>query len=306
MRATTLAKRYWRRPSDEAVAPVIGTSLMVAITVAGMSVVGLWAVYMVTVPEEPPEVEVSYSHVNDRWSIPVTRVDRELPLGDFRLVARHADGSHIQYDSDIDGAWDTSIVGELKGFSVASGDGPQDSPLVFIDVDGDGNLGAGDTFMAYAPYFAPVTAVLDADRGYRLVGLGVDEVPLESTLAIIASPSTLGSSDIYPGDEVKVELSQSGTVYATQSGYVGAGGALVVRERLDGAWPTGNWKVDYTIRPGEGDEWVTSVDFKVAASAAITPAQRAAYDVLVNPLDEGDTVTLVHESTNTVVLEFGL
>lgn len=306
MRATALAKRYWRRPSDEAAAPVIGTSLMVALTVAGMSVVGLWAVYMVTVPEEPPEVEVSYSHVNDRWSIPVTRVDRELPLGDFRLVARNADGSQIRYDSDIDGAWDATIVGELDDFSVTSGDGPQSSPLVFIDVDGDGNLGAGDTFMAYAPYFAPVTAVLDADRGYRLVSTGPDAVPLESTLVVIASPVTLGSSDIYPGDEVLVELVESGTIHASRTGYVGGNGALVVSERLDGGWPTGNWKVEYTIRPGEGDEWSTDVNFKVVASAAITPAQREAYDTLVNPLNEGDTITLVHGSTNTVVLEFSL
>jgi hypothetical protein len=306
MRATALAKRYWRRPSDGAVAPVIGTSLMLAITVAGMSVVGLWAVYIVSVPDDPPEVEVSYSHVNERWSIPITRVDRELPLGDFKLLARHADGSNVQYDSDIDGAWDASIMGELEDFSVTSGDGPQASPLVFIDVDGDGSLGAGDMFMAYAPYFAPVTALLDADRGYKLVGMASDEVPLDSNIVVIASPVTLGSSDIYPGDEVKVELIQGGTTYATQNGYVGAGCALVVKEWLDGAWPAGTWHADYTVRPGEGDEWSMSVNFKVVASTDITPAQREAYDTLANPLDEGDIITLVHGPTNAVVLEFSL
>jgi len=306
MRATALAKRYWRRPSDGAVAPVIGTSLMLAITVAGMSVVGLWAVYIVSVPDDPPEVEVSYSHVNERWSIPVTRVDRELPLGDFKLVARHADGSNVQYDSDIDGAWDASIAGELEDYSVTSGDGPQASPLVFIDVDGDGALGAGDTFMAYAPYFAPVTALLDADRGYKLVGMGPDEVPLESDIIVIASPATLGSSDIYPGDEVKVDIVQSGTTYATQSGYVGAGGAIVVKQWLDGAWPTGIWHAAFTIRPGEGDEWTMNVNFKAVASADITVAQRAAYDALANPLAAGDIITLVHGPTNAVVLEFSL
>jgi len=99
---------------------------------------------------------------------------------------------------------------------------------------------------------------------------------------------------------------ESGITHASRTGYVGGNGALVVSERLDGAWPTGNWKVEYTIRPGEGDEWSTNANFKVVSSVAITPAQRAAYDTLVNPLTHGDTITLVHGPTNTVVLEFSL
>ncbi len=306
MRATALSKMYWPRPRDEAAAPVIGSSLMVALTVSATSVVGLWAIYMVTVPDDPPEVDVSYSHINERWSIPVTRVDREVPLGEFRVIARHADGSHVKYDTDIDGVWDASIVGALTDFVVASGDGPQGSPLVFIDIDGDGMLGAGDTFMAYAPYFAPLSAVLDADRGYRLVGNTPDEVPLSTNIAVIASPVTLGSADIYPGDEVKVELVHAGTTYDTLTGYVGGGGAFVGISWLDGAWPTGNWNADYTIRPGAGDEWTTNANFMTLASANVTAAQRSAYHTLVNPLAQGDVITLVHQPTDTVVLEFSL
>jgi len=306
MRATALANRYWRRPDDAAVAPVIGTSLMVLLVVSGVAVVGLWAVYLVTVPEEAPEVEVSYTHVNDRWSMPVTRVDREVPLGEFHLVVRHQNGSHVQYDSDIDGAWDSSLVGALTDYAVTSGDGPQGSPLVFIDIDSDGKLGAGDTFMAYAPYFAPLASLLDADRGYRLVGNAPHEAPLDTNIVVIASPVTLGSSDIHPGDEVKVVLTQSGVSYDTIGGFVGGGGAFVGSSRLQGAWPTGVWHAEYTIRPGAGDEWGTSVMFKVLASANVTAEQRSAFEELVNPLDEGDVITLVHGPTSEVVLEFSL
>ena len=50
----------------------IGTVLIVVLVAAMMTIVSFFVFGIVKMPEEPPEVEVVYSHLNDRWSAHVS------------------------------------------------------------------------------------------------------------------------------------------------------------------------------------------------------------------------------------------
>lgn len=297
--------RPFRPDFHSSVAP-IGTSLMVAITVALMAVVGMYAYSLVQIPDEPPNVKVNYSKLNDRWTVSITSCQNEVDLNSLRIVARDETGAYIQYDTDGDGVADTPLVADLETIAVASADGPQNTPIVIVDVDGDGRLGVGDSLVVYDDFFYPVGALMDADRGYALVGPFPDGIPRNSTMLLLASPTTLGGPDINPGDEVQVRIYRGAMPVTSWSGYASASGTYMATFHVPGFWTTGAHGAKFTVRPGEVDEWSRFVGFHVGFQQAITPAEAEAYEAGLHPLGQGDIISLIHQPTNSVVVEFRL
>ncbi len=306
MRVDAFRARRSTLTDEVAVAALVGTTLMVVVTVAVASVLGLWLVYMATAPEDPPTIEVSPSRIGGRWSIPVRDVDRERSIDNFRLIVRHSNGSLARYDSDLDRVWDTDLSAGLSWYRTDSGDGPQHSPVVFLDIDGDGMVSAGDSFIGYGPYFAPLKPLLDASRGYKRVSTGGLAIPANSSMQLVASEVTLGNPDIHYGDKVEVVITHSGTEYATVEGTVSGNDACSAMCLVGASWPLGLYNAKFTVRPGEVDEWFQDVPFRVIAEAPLNSSMVAHYDAITHPLVDGDIVTLVHTPTGQVILEFVL
>ena len=304
-RPSSRPRRPFRTDGASAVAS-IGTSLMVAITVALMVVIGMYAFTLVRAPEEAPEVKVNFSQLNDRWTISITSCRGKVDLNALRIFAKGEDGNYVQYDSDGDGVADALLVRDLETIAVASADGPQATPIVFVDVAGDEKLGVGDSLVVYEYYFYPVGALMDADRGYAFVGPFPDAIPLNSTLLLLASPLTLGSPDIHPGDEVQVEIYRGMMPVAYRSGHASASGTYMEEFLVPPAWPTAAYTAVFTVRPGEIDEWSRSFGFHVVVEDPVTPLEAETYMAGLQPLGLGDEVRLVHEPTNSVIVEFRL
>jgi len=298
-----------RRPfsSDElSVVASIGTVLLVAITIAMMVVVGMWMFTLVQIPEDPPEIKVNFTDLNQRWSVSITHSREEVRLNTLRITARDETGNYITYDSDGDGVLDKLMVARMEEIAVASADGPQASPIVFVDVDGDDRLGVGDSIVVYEEFFFPVGPLMDADRGFVLAGPGPDKMPLDSNLTVLASPTTLGNPDINPGDTVQVDLRKSGVLMATTSGPASTSGTFRDEVFIPTAWGGGAINVTFTVRPGEIDEWSQVYSFSTQGADPITPAERAAFDAMLHPFDVGDVISLIHIPTQTTIVEFRL
>ncbi len=284
----------------------IATILLVAIVVAMISVVGIYAFTLVRVPDEPPEIKTSYNKLNDRWSASITKVDEDLPLNHFRLVARDPDMEYITYDSDGDGVADSLLVGKGTDLAVTSGDGPQTSPVVLVDADGDDRLSVGDSIVAYAFYYFPSGPLMDADRGYAMVGPNPDGIPRDSDLQLVASRVTLANPDIHFGDTVRIEIWHGGTHLATKEGAASNSGTYVNEWHVPAGAPTGMYNAKFIIRPGEGDEWIQTYSFQVDPAEVITAGEAEAYYHATHPLANEDIIQLVHVPSNSVVLEFAL
>jgi hypothetical protein len=299
-----------KRGDEVAAAAAVGTILLVVITVAMIVVVGVFAFNLVKMPEQPPTMDVVYTHLNDRWSIHITDLSEEIPLDEFRLIAYHENGDFATYDPDGDAVADTLVVTNLADIATASGSGPQASPVVFVDTDGDGMVSIGDQFVVLAYYMPASNLFMDGNRGFKLVGEAPHGIPADSNLAVAASAVTLPGSNLAPGDTINLELKHGSTVEADIDGVVGAGGFFTVEIYIDPAWHRGNHKATFIVREGEVDEWPDPLDppyqIKVLDEEAITPAQEEQYDQLMKPLLRGDTITLVHIGSNSVVLEFKL
>ncbi len=298
-----------RRPlrGDEgSVVASIGTSLLVAITVALMVVVGMWVFTVFTMPEEAPDVKVNYSNLAGRYTISVTSCQDKIDLNSFRIMAKNAEGDFITYDGDGDGVPDAILVSDLEEVAVSSADGPQQTPLVFVDADGDGKLGVGDSFVVFETFIYPVGPLMDADRGHKYVSTGADAIPRETNLALLASHVTLANPDINPGDVVQVDIRDGGALVATTSGTASTSGTFMDEIHISAAWPTGIYTATFTIRPSEIDEWSQVHPFRVMGFAPITPLEREADDANAQPFQVGDVIYLVHEPSQTVVLDFEL
>jgi len=308
MRDVTLRRRHClrQRASEESVEAVVATILLVIITVALVAVVGLWIFSMARAPEVTPDISVTYSHTGNRWSVPVSKTSDELPLGSYKLIVRHPDGSIAKYDTDGDGVPDRSLAVTLDDLVTGSADGLQGSPMVFVDVDADGRLGTSDVLVASSPFFYPGAAMMDATRGYRTVGTGPLRLPLASTIQFVGSEGTLGSSDIHPNDTAKVEIRQNGTHLWSVVGKVAGNGVWSGTLYVPINWTVGPYEAKFVVRPGAGDEWQVAYSFDTGAASPVTPAQRAAYDALTGPIGEGDVVTIVYTPYNDVVVEFTL
>jgi hypothetical protein len=298
-----------RRPfsSDElSVVASIGTVLLVAITVALMVVVGMWVFTLVQLPEEPPEIKVNFSQLNERWTVSITQYRDEVRLNTLRIIAKDEAGEFITYDSDGDGVVDKLMVADLREIAVASADGPQATPIVFVDVDSDERLGVGDSIVVYEYFFFPVGPLMDADRAYALVGPSPDRIPLDSNLTVLASPTTLANPDINPGDTVQVDIRQDAILMATTSGPASASGTFSDDLYIPIAWGTDTFSATFTVRPGEIDEWSQVYSFRTEVPDPITPAERAVFDAAVHPFDVGNVISLIHVPTQTTVVEFRL
>jgi FlaG/FlaF family flagellin (archaellin) len=294
------------RVDDTAVAVSIGTSLLVVITVAMAVIVALFMTGLVKFPESVPELDVTYSHVGGRWTVHFTKVSEELSLEEFKVIVRHSNSSEVEFDSDADTVWDEQLMGDLSDYAVSSADGPQSSPLVFVDVDTDGKVSTGDILVAYGPYFAPISATLDATRGYRDLAITAQDIPKGSWLALVASPDTLGSADIHPGDTVRVDLMRGGTLKQQVQGTVTSSGVYVGHMYLDPDLETAIHSASFFIRPGEVDEWHINVPVHVHPEDPLTSEEEEHYDNVINPLGDSDRIVVVHNPSNSVVLEFSL
>lgn len=283
----------------------IGTVLLVALVAAMMTIVGVFVFGIVKMPEDPPEVEVVYTHLNDRWSAHVSDVSTERPVGEFRLAVRGPDGNFVLFDEDRDGIADGLMSMKLDTITTSSGGGPQMSPVVFVDVDGDGKVSAGDVLIATANFLPGNSLLIDGTRGYKLVGLDPHGIPLGSDLVVVATDTTLTASGLQPGDEVHLDILHGGTVEATRTGYVSASGAFVTDVFMDPSWHTGNHKASFIVRPGV-DDLPFVIIFHTEAPDPLTAEEEAQYEELKHPLGTGDIVSLVHIPSNTVIIEFRL
>jgi hypothetical protein len=306
MRRPTDRLRRPLRSDEEAVVASIGTSLLVAMTVALMVVVGMWVFSVFTMPEEAPDIKVNYSNLNGRYTISVTSSSGDVDLTCLRIKCTNADGDFVTYDSDGDGVADALMVADLEELSVSSADGPQQSPLVFVDADGDDRLGVGDSLVVYETYIYPSGPLMDADRGHTVVGLAPDSIPRGSNLTVLASPVTLGNPDIHPADVVQVDIRLMGVLVATTSGTASTSGTFMDEVYVGPAWSVGIYDATFTIRPSEIDEWSQVYPFRVNTGSPVTPAEMDAFEATAHPFQTGDVISLVHEPTQTVILEFRL
>jgi hypothetical protein len=306
MRSAGVRLRRPIRSDASGVAGSIGTSLLLVLVVSMMTLVGLYVFTLARMPDEPPDIKVNFSKLNDRWSISITSSDEPVPLHQLRLIVRTSGNDYATYDSDGDGLKDAIMVSTLDDMRVQSGDGPQMTPLVFVDSDDDGNLTVGDSIVVYEFYYFPSGPLMDADRGYARVGPMPDGIPRNSTLQIVASPITLGNPDIDPGDTVRVEIKHGATTIGVHQGTASNSGTYTADWDIPIGLATGNYDARFIIRPTETDEWIQTYSFRIVAEAAITPGDAALYHDTTHPFDQSDVVQLVHIPSNSVVLEFRL
>jgi hypothetical protein len=284
----------------------IGTVLLVVLVVAMVSVVGLYVFTIVRMPDEPPDIKVSYHQLNNRWSASITYSREPVPLEQLRLIVRTPDSDFATYDSDGDGVRDEVLVGKASEMSVASGDGPQTTPLVFVDSDGDDRLTVGDSIVAYEFYYYPSGPLLDADRGYAYVGPHPDGIPRGSTMQVVASPITLANPDIHLGDTVRVEIWYGAFFVDSVEGAASASGTFSDQWEVPVGLSTGGYHARFIIRPGEIDEWSQTHSFRVYHESSITAAEEADYYNTTHPFTVGYNVQLVHIPSNSVALDFDL
>lgn len=301
-----MRRRVLIHSDSRGTAASIGTVLLVALVAAMMTVVGLFVFDVIDVPEEPPEVDVVYSHLNGRWSAHVSSVSEERPLHEFRLAVRGEDGNYVLYDSDRDGTPDGLMSMKLDTIATASGGGPTMAPVIYVDVDGDGRVSSGDSLIATGTFLPGNSLLMDGSRGYKMVGLDPHGIPLGSNLVVVATGTTLVASGLQPGDEVDMEILHGGTVEATRTGNADAAGSFTTEVYMDPAWHTGNHKASFIIRPGAADEWTADIIFHSKAPEVITVEEAEQYEALKHPLGTGDAVVLIHIPTNTEVLSFTL
>jgi hypothetical protein len=100
------------------------------------------------------------------------------------------------------------------------------------------------------------------------------------------------------------DIKHGSTVEATRTGHASAGGTFVTEVYLDPSWHNGNHKAEFTIRPGEVDEWTETHLFKTKNPEPITPAEEEVFEQLTHPLQGGDVVSIIHKPSNQVILEF--
>ncbi len=296
----------YRPKGDEAVASTIGTVLLVVITVALMSVLGVYLFGIVKLPEDPPTLKSYETSLNGRWSFHISQASDSKPIKDFDLVCFRSDGSVMEYDSDGDTVPDTMLSLNLADIAKTTFTGPTLVPVAYLDTNGNGKVDTGDTLIAFAQYVPPTKILADADRGYKAVGLPPDDLPLDSDLVIGLTPTTLGYNGINPGDAVEVRVRHGGNTKAVVNGVFDANKEFVTTVYMDPAWPQGNYRAEITVRPGEPTQWSDDFQFKGSTPDPITPEERAMYDNAFHAFGKGDRLALVYRPTNSIVRSFEL
>ncbi len=306
MRRPTGRLRLPQASDDAAAAAAIGTILLVVITVAMLVVIGVFVFSLVEFPEDPPEMQVSYSHLNKRWSASIRSTTEEANLDSMRILVRDQNGEFVSYDTDGDAVPDTLMVWDMADVVVSTGDGPQIAPVIYVDSNNDSKASVGDSIVAYGPYYYPVGPLMDADRGYKFVGTGADRIPMDSDLLVVASAGSLGNDDIDGGDTIRVDIKDGAAVMATTEGHASLGGVFEDTINIPIGWTVKPYDAVFTIRPGEIDEWSVTVTFHVGNSDPISPAEASAYHNSTHPVGFGTVITIVHKPTNSIILEYRL
>jgi len=290
--------------ADETGLGSVGTTLMVVMVVAMMSIVGVYVMGLFR-PEAPaPTLEVMSSVMTDSNYLHVRHVSEARPLHEFRLMARLPDGTMVQYDSDGDAVADASMNAYLDEVMVISATDDRLTPVVYVDTDGDGRVSPGD-YLTFRERFFPVLApFIDVTRGYRAVGMAPSGVHRDSDMMVYASPSTLPGSAIAPGDTVRVTIGKGATVYHTAEGVASGAGVWSTTVHIPMAWsPATYGETSFTVRAGEADEWSFAYPFKVMPENPVSKADRAYWDWLNSPIVDGTALVMVHRPSNAVVME---
>jgi len=282
----------------------VGTVLMVVMVVAMMSIVGVYAMGLFK-PEAPaPTLEVMSSVMTDSSYAHIRHVSEKRPLHEFRLMARLPNGTMVQYDSDGDAVADASMNAYLDNITVGSATDDRLTPVVYVDVDGDGRVSPGD-FLTFRDLFYPVLApFIDVTHGYAMVGTAPNGVHRDSDMMVYASESTLPGSGIMPGDTVRVSIAKGATVYHAAEGVVSGNGIWTTTVRVPMSWaPATYGATTFTVRPGEADEWSIGYPIKVEPENPVSKADRAYWDRLNSPIADGTTLVMVHRPSNAIVME---
>ncbi len=295
------------RGDDEAVSTQVSSVMLVVITVVLASVTAFFVTGLARFPEPLPTLNNICSHVPGRWNIQITGVSERVPISEFRLIAVHADGTYVKYDTDADLVTDRRLVTGLDSLVAPSANWPSFSPLVFVDHDADGKISAGDFMTVFGLYFPLVAPLLDATRGYQEVDPAPGGIPRGSQLLVVASSTTLPGSNIDPGDAVRVTLDKGGPFEVTVEGVASACGIFVALVNVEPTWvPATYMQTTFTVRPRQVDEWTETIPFKVRMDEPVAPSDRERYDAVTRPLGSGDLIILVHIISNTIVLEVRL
>lgn len=306
-RTDSRLRRRWStfHRSDRAAASNVGTILLVILTVAMVAIVGAYIMGMAQMDTTPPEVEVMVTSDMNSMHAHIKDVSDEVPLSEFRLIARHPDGSMILYDSDGDAVSDAALSHSLDLLTVDSAAGPQMTPLFYVDVDKDGYMSSGDFLTLRHPFFAPLAPFIDATHGYKMVMTAPSGIPRESKMLVVVSSKTLPGAVINPGDDVRVTIAKAGTTFYQTQGTAVVGGIYTTTIDIPAAWtPATYGQTEITVRPGEVDEVTIPYPIKVMPDNPVSPAEKAYWETVNNPVVDGTNLMLVHKPSNTIVLEF--
>ena len=297
-----------RRPfslDDAAVASNVGTVLLVILAVAMVSIVGAFVFGMAQFEKEPPEVGIVMTSDPDRMHAHINDVSESRPISEFRVLARLDNGTMVMYDSDGDAIGDKALALGLDELSIETAAGPLPAPLVYIDADKNDMVSSGDYFTYRHPFFPPLAPMIDVTHGYMIVEMAPNGIPRDTRMLIVACENTLPGANIQPGDVVRITIEKGGVVYHQEEGYASIGSYWTTTFDIPMAWsPATYGQTEFTVRPGEVDEYVLPYPFKVLPENPPTKAEEAYWERLNNPMVDGTDIVLVHIPSNEVVLEF--
>ena len=144
------AKVVWHK-DDDAVSPVIGTILMVAITVVLAAVLWLMVSGMIQDPEdEKLTIQLSSPSVTqytrtgvDTWDAvlninKMTPKDEKVKWTEIRIAIKDADGSILN------SATNAPLTDDPTSYTDPATGATADVLYWFVDISGDGKVGAGD------------------------------------------------------------------------------------------------------------------------------------------------------------------
>jgi hypothetical protein len=298
-------RRHRILKEDGAAASSVGTVLLVAITVAMISVVGAFIMGLTQVDADAPTLGVVMTSESDRMHAHINEVSESRPLDEFRLLARLENGTMVMYDSDGDAVGDMALSASLESLAVDSASGPLKAPLVYVDSDNDEKVSTGDYLTFRHPYFPPLAPFIDVTHGYMIVETAPRGIPRDTRMLVVASTDTLVGGEVRPGDIVRVTIAKGADVYYQTEGYASIGGVYTTTIDIPINWsPATFGSTKFTVRPGEVDEFTMAYPFKVLPENPPSKAEQAYWERLNNPVVDGTDIVLVHKPTNTVVLEF--
>ncbi|UCC93507.1 MAG: type IV pilin, partial [Thermoplasmata archaeon] len=290
---------------DRAGVSSIGTVLLVVLVVALISVVGVFLMGLATYDTEPPSIGIVMTSETDRMHAHINDVSESRPFDEFRLLARLDNGTMVMYDSDGDAVGDRALSLDLDELVVDSAAGPLVAPLVYVDADSNGKVSTGDYMTFRHPFFPPLAPFIDVTHGYKIVETAPRGIPRDTRMLIVASTDTLVGGEVRPGDVVRITIGKGSDIYYQTEGHASIGGVYTTVVDIPMNWsPATFGATEFTVRPGEADEWSMPYPFKVLPENPPSKAELAYWERLNNPVVDGTDIVLVHKPSNKIVLEF--